>query len=185
MSSGSRVRREWDSPSSGLRLRLAEPSDNLAVAKVHVRSWQAAYRGLLPEEYLDALKPSDRASRYTFGDTSSMAPATTVAMDGQVICGFATTGLSRDSAPSDAGELFALYVDPDWWDHGVGQSLMREARERMATQGCPEGLLWVLVGNERAERFYRLDGWRSDGQRRKVELHGITVDERRYRRPLP
>lgn len=43
----------------------------------------------------------------------------------------------------------------------------------------------VLVRNERAKRFYRLDGWRPDGQRRDEEVHGITVDELRYHRPLP
>ena len=36
----------------------------------------------------------------------------------------------------------------------------------------------------RAERFYDMDGWRPDGQRRLVEVHGITVDEIRYLRPL-
>ena len=48
-----------------------------------------------------------------------------------------------------------------------------------------DAVLWVLIGNERAKRFYRLDGWIPDGQRRDEEVHGITVDELRYRRPLP
>ena len=41
-------------------LRPAEPSDSLAVAEIHVRSWQVAYRGLLPGDYLDALIPQER-----------------------------------------------------------------------------------------------------------------------------
>jgi hypothetical protein len=38
-------------------IRLASPADTdaRAVAEVHVRSWQAAYRGLLPQDYLDGL----------------------------------------------------------------------------------------------------------------------------------
>ncbi len=47
-------------------LRPAEPADAMAVARVHVRSWQAAYRGLLPDAYLDGLRPEDRAARYDF-----------------------------------------------------------------------------------------------------------------------
>ena len=37
-------------------LRPAEPGDASAVALVHVRSWQAGYRNLLPDEYLDGLR---------------------------------------------------------------------------------------------------------------------------------
>jgi hypothetical protein len=44
-------------------LRPAEPADAMAVARVHVRSWQAAYSTLLPAEYLDQLRPEDRAQR--------------------------------------------------------------------------------------------------------------------------
>lgn len=51
-----------------MRCRPAEPGDAGAVARVHVRSWQVAYRGPFPDESLDGLRPEDRASRHTFGD---------------------------------------------------------------------------------------------------------------------
>lgn len=50
-----------------MQLRWAEPADAMAVAQIHVRAWQVAYRGLMPAAYLDALVPEDRAKRYTFG----------------------------------------------------------------------------------------------------------------------
>jgi len=168
---------------SGMLLRLAEPGDEYAVAQVHVRSWQVAYRGLLPEAYLDALEPADRAGRYTFADGGS-GPSTAVAVNEDVICGFATIGPSRDPDMGDAGELYGIYVHPDGWDCGVGRMLIQDARRRLADQGFSEAVLWVLVGNERAERFYRIDGWRPDGRRRLQDVHGITVDEIRYSRPL-
>ncbi|MDQ2754638.1 MAG: GNAT family N-acetyltransferase, partial [Actinomycetota bacterium] len=68
---------------------------------------------------------------------------------------------------------------------GVGRLLMSTARDQLAGCGHRRALLWVLVGNERAERFYRTDGWTSDGSRRLEDVHGITVDEIRYRRDLP
>jgi len=55
-------------------LRPAQPADAAAVARVHVRSWQVAYRGLLPDEYLDGLQPEDRAPHYTFGDRGPGRP---------------------------------------------------------------------------------------------------------------
>jgi hypothetical protein len=48
-------------------VRAATPQDALGVARVHVRSWQVAYRGLVAQDYLDRLRPADKASRCTFG----------------------------------------------------------------------------------------------------------------------
>src|SRR5262245_10580657 len=93
-------------------LRPAEPSDSLAVAEVRVRSWQVGYRGLLPGDYLGALIPKERAERYTFADRSPGAPWTTVAVEDNLICGFATTGPAKDPETPASGELLGLYVDP-------------------------------------------------------------------------
>lgn len=151
---------------------------------MHVRSWQQGYRGLLPDDYLDHLDPADRAARYTFGGDDPLRPYTTVAVDGDQICGFASTGPCRDTDRPAAAELYALYVDPGWWHRGVGKELIDTARQRLADQSFREAVLWVLLGNARAERFYRIDGWRPDGQRRLQGLHGIEVDEIRYVRAL-
>jgi hypothetical protein len=45
--------------------------------------------------------------------------------------------------------------------------------------------LWILLGNERADRFYRMDGWVPDGTRRREDVWGIDVESLRYLRPLP
>ncbi|HEU5351488.1 MAG TPA: GNAT family N-acetyltransferase [Terracidiphilus sp.] len=164
--------------------RRAEPRDAMAVARVHVRAWQAAYRGLLPEEYLAGLRAEDRAARYEFATTDAAKPWTLAAVEGDAIVGFATTSPSRDADRTDYGEVGALYVDPERWGCGVGRVLMAAAREQLAGQGFRNALLWVLVGNARAERFYRADGWQADGQRRTIEVWNVTVDELRYVRAL-
>lgn len=168
-----------------MNLRQARPGDEEAVARVHVRTWQEGYRGLLPDDYLQTLDPADRAARYTFGQANDDGHLyTEVAVDGEAICGFATTGGCRDTDQPAVGELYAIYVDPDWWSRGVGRALIEAARHRLSDQGYRRAVLWVLVGNTRAERFYRIDGWGPDGERRREELHGIEVDEVRYGRSL-
>jgi ribosomal protein S18 acetylase RimI-like enzyme len=162
-----------------LTVRAATHEDVAAVARVHVRSWQVAYRGLLPDEYLDALRAEDRAARYTFGAAD---PSTIVATDGGVIRGFATIGAARDA--DGAGELFALYVDPEAWGLGIGRRLIAEARAMLAARAFTEAVLWVLAGNDRAERFYRSDGWLADGRQKKADCWGLSVDEIGYRRRL-
>ncbi|MGB6192960.1 MAG: GNAT family N-acetyltransferase, partial [Terracidiphilus sp.] len=124
-------------------MRLAQPDDAMAVARVHVRSWQAAYRGLIPDAFLDGLRPEDRAQRYDFADPDPLKPKTIVALDGPVICGFATISPSRDHDLPAAGELCALYVDPGSWDRGVGAALISEARQALAERGFKSALLWL------------------------------------------
>ena len=167
-----------------MKLRPAVPEDALPVAHVHVRSWQAGYRTLIPDEVLDRLRPEDRAQRYRFGNTDPREPATIVADEAGAIVGFATTAPARDPDAAGLGELCALYVDPDRWGRGIGASLVSAARGRLADLGFRQVILWLLAGNARAARFYRIDGWVPDGSRRTESVWGVTVDEIRYRRSL-
>jgi ribosomal protein S18 acetylase RimI-like enzyme len=166
-------------------LRAARPEDADAVARTHVRTWQVAYRGLLPDSCLDSLRPEERARRYTFGSPDPQQPATIVAEEGDQILGFATTMPARDPACAGQGELAGLYVDPAAWGRGIGRALIAAARAQLVERGFTSAVLWVLVGNTRAQRFYEADGWRPDGGRRTEQVWGATVDDLRYRRELP
>jgi GNAT superfamily N-acetyltransferase len=167
-----------------MRIRPAEPDDAIAVARVHVRSWQVAYRTLLPDDYLDQLRPEDRAPEYDFATDDLLKPRTIVATEQGLIHGFASTVPSRDSDLPRYGELCALYVDPDHWGRGIGVALVSAARAHLFGAGFRNAILWVLAGNVRAERFYQIDKWAPDGMRRTDSLWGVTVDEVRYQRDL-
>lgn len=54
-------------------VRPARITDADGIAEVHVRSWQAAYRGLMPQEVLDGLSVAQRAEgwRRILGDPES------------------------------------------------------------------------------------------------------------------
>lgn len=165
-------------------LRSAEPKDAKAVAGVHVRSWQAAYRGLIPDEYLDRIRTEERASRYDFSHADPSKPHTTVAVEGGEICGFVTIAPARDAGMNGFGELTALYVDPGRWKQGIGNGLVRAARAQLMDLGYRNACLWVLAGNLRAGRFYVRDRWIRDGARRMQVVWGILLEEERFRRRL-
>jgi len=159
----------------------------MAVARVHVLSWQAAYRNILPDDYLDQLRPEDRAAKYDFASRDPLKPSTIVAVEegmSPAIQGFATTMPVTDSDMPGYGELCALYIDPQQWGKGLGVALVSAARTHMFEHGFRNAILWVLTGNVRAERFYQNDGWAADGVRRKATVWGIEVDEIRYARRL-
>jgi ribosomal protein S18 acetylase RimI-like enzyme len=187
----------------GVTLRDARRGDELEVAGVHVRSWQEAYRGLMPAEFLAGLDPRDRAGRYEF-EGGEEAPTTVVAVgeagdgddpsltnSGEVrsgsspspcepVVGFVTFGPSRDRDTVGMGEIYALYVDPGRYEGGVGRMLMAHARRRLKEQGFEAAVLWVLLGNERAARFYEREGWEPDGATREEEPYGIASNVRRF-----
>ncbi len=168
-------------------IRRAQPEDAMAVAGVHVRSWKAAYRNILPDDYLDQLRPEDRAGKYDFASRDPLKPSTLVAVgdpENPAIQGFATTMPVTDSDMPGYGELCALYIDPRYWGNGLGVALLSAARRQMFEQGFRKAILWVLTGNVRAENFYRNDGWRADGIHRKATVWNIEVDEIRYSREL-
>ena len=167
-----------------MKIRSAQPSEELLVAQIHVRSWQAGYAGLLPQEYLDGLKVEDRASRYDFSSAARDKAHTIVALDSDSqIVGFATVRGNRDGESHNEGELNALYVDPLFWRHGVGTELISAARALLLERGFESAFLWLLNGNTRGEHFYRRDGWLPDGESRSEEIWGTFVNEVRYRRP--
>lgn len=162
-------------------VRVAVPEDGDEVARVQLRSWRSAYRGLIAQDFLDALTPAFFADRYTFGRVGIGLPSTLVAVDGSDIRGLATTGLCREVEFGNFGELMAIYVDPAHAGTGVGRLLMAAARERLRRVGVAGALLWVLEGNVDARRFYERDGWRFDGTSRTTTFGGAPVQQVRYR----
>jgi GNAT superfamily N-acetyltransferase len=168
-----------------LLVRPAQADDDAEVAGVHIRAWQRGYRGLLPDDYLDGLRPEDRQGRYTFASPDPGAPSTLVAVEDGAIRGFVTTGPGRDAGVGAVGEVLALHGDPVAWGLGLGRRLVAEGRAQLDRGGFADAVVWVLAGNDRARRFYLLDGWTPDGARRTEEVWGVAVDEVRLHRRLP
>jgi RimJ/RimL family protein N-acetyltransferase len=167
-----------------IAVRAADLVDVDVLGSIHVRAWQAAYRGYMPDAYLDGLRAGVRAAMWA-QNLSRPLPGSAVLVaerEGSVV-GFAALGADREA--QDTGELFALNVDPDHWGSGVGQALLGSTCAELSKLGFAEAVLWVLPGNARARRLYEAAGWTPDGAARTADVLGVTVGEVRYRRALP
>lgn len=136
-------------------------ADARAVAQIHVDSWRAAYREILPADYLASLSVDQREALWRQAIASG-EPVLLVAKggDGRDVLGWISFAACRDAgAPASQAEIWALYVAPDAWAMGVGRALWARARELMRAQGCTTCSLWVFAQNERAIRFYRSAGF--------------------------
>lgn len=173
-----------------MTVRPATVADADAIAAVHVRSWQVAYRGLMDDALLDGLSISDRAVTWRqMIERTPPAPdqpdhILVAERDGAIV-GWCTVSVpARDlDAAAHVGEIGGLYVSPDAWGSGAGAALMLAARELVAGAGLTEITLWVLDGNDRALRFYRQFGFAEDGPRKLHRRSGR--DELRMRLTLP
>ena len=168
-----------------MNIGAATAEDARAIAQVQVLSWQSAYRGLLPAQFLDLLSVEQRELMWRQQLEQRACDVLVARTEGQ-ICGFVSFGASRDEdAAPETAELMAIYLAPHCWSTGFGRSLWLAARQQMLQQGFSAATLWVLADNARALRFYSLAGFMVQPASRKTfTLGGVAVDEVRCARLL-
>jgi ribosomal protein S18 acetylase RimI-like enzyme len=149
-----------------ISVRDADPGDAAAIAGVHVRSWQTAYRGMIDDEGLDeqsvARRESDWRERLRATVAAETIPFTLVAELGDAVCGFCH--VSRLDADAEA-TIGALYVEPGHLRAGIGSALLGVALGRLRDAGRDDVVLWVLEANHAARAFYERFGFVADGGR--------------------
>lgn len=162
-----------------MKVRETNDGDVHRIAEIHVRSWQAAYRGLLPDALLDGLSVSEREQSWSAllsgaGDRwlTLVAEGSGGALTG--FCSVATPGRDEDVGEATA-EIGAFYVDPDHWREGVGRAMLSAALEKLGEKGWHDVVLWVLPENRAALAFYDRFGF-------AVE-QGVEKREERSGRP--
>ena len=169
-----------------LEIRRVHRTELAQVAAIHVASWRAAYRGVIPVEILAGLSVEERRSVW---ERWIEAPGSELwaAFLGTRMQGFARLqpAPASEALPPDFGEVTHLYLDPVAYGTGVGRPLFR--RVVASAREVPfAGLsLWVLEENPRARRFYEREGFEADGARQtRPEWLGEGVYEVRYRLPF-
>ncbi|MFH0176119.1 GNAT family N-acetyltransferase [Streptomyces cacaoi] len=157
------------------------------VSEIRIRGWRSAYRGLLPQPYLDALSVTEDAERRRarFGQGGADVVNLVAEQAGRVV-GWAAHGAYRDGEVRTAdAELYAIYVDTEYLGRGVGRALLQESVRGAGALGHSRMYLWVLKGNATARRFYERAGFHADGAEEPFEVEGVAVPEVRYLGHLP
>ena len=150
---------------------------------MHVRSWQAAYQGQVPDSVLDALSVDDRAEWWNaLGDRDQPGPR---GGGGRVVA-FANFGpvRDRDVDRNSVGEVYAIYAMAEFWDRGVGRKLMEAAVASLRDLNFGAVKVWVMDTNSRAIAFYRKLGFSADGAEKVEQREGYQLREVRYSRGL-
>jgi ribosomal protein S18 acetylase RimI-like enzyme len=171
-------------------IREATVEDSEGIATIHVESWQAAYRGMLPEAYLANLAVTQRREAWRKSIVAGrprvlVAHAEVYADAGETLLGWVAFGDSRDGDKDHRwAEVETLYIAPAFWRKGVGKRLIDAARHALQSAGYTDVALWVLLDNRRARAFYKRSGFVCDNSSRGVQLGGKWLTEIRYCCPL-
>ncbi|MGE3148815.1 MAG: N-acetyltransferase family protein [Pseudorhodoplanes sp.] len=154
-----------------IEIRRAKVSDAIAVAEAHDEAWRAAYQGIIPGTELEklinrrgpdwwdsAIRKGSRIALMAFGDN---------------IAGYANYGRNRARSLFYDGEIYEIYLKPEFQGLGFGRRLFSAARRDLAQSGLKTLVVWALSDNEPAVDFYRALGGRAVA--RSSERFGTKV----------
>ena len=140
-----------------IAIRAARPGDARRIARLDVETWRATYAGILTTGFLVGLSaPRREVGWATVIEREPRDVRVAVDNDGDII-GFGSCGRCRAGAEF-AGEVFTLYVAPDWQNQGIGRRLLIALFDRLVAQGCGSAIIWVLRENPGRFFYQRLGG---------------------------
>jgi ribosomal protein S18 acetylase RimI-like enzyme len=159
-----------------ITIRPARPDDAASVARVYIDSWHDTYAGVLSSQLLCAMTPNGQAARWQATICARGRERVIVAEhEGYGIVGMSSFGPARDGAAGFDGEIYTLYVDPSFFNRGVGKKLLEAAFADMRRRSYSSCIIWAHAKNP-ARFFYEAMGGRLIAER-TARLMGDAVPE--------
>jgi GNAT superfamily N-acetyltransferase len=163
-------------------LRPGTPADAALIARMHTQSWTSAYRGILPDAYLDHEMPTERVTHWQtrIHELAEGAGDVFIAIKDELPIGFVCL-----VAPDETGSVLVdnLHVLPGAKGLGLGTAMLDTAAQWARNHGARELHLSVLEPNVAAIGFYESRGWRLS-VRENDSMGGIDIIALRYSLPI-
>src|SRR5436305_10547591 len=139
-----------------ISVRMARPGDEEGIARVHDAAWRDAYRGVIPGRELERMV---QRRGPTWWRQAIRAGTRLVVLDfADHIAGYSSYGRNRMPALRFGGEIFELYLAPEYQGVGLGRRVFEAARADLAAHGFPTFVVWALGGNDSAMELYHRRG---------------------------
>ncbi|HEY8948358.1 MAG TPA: GNAT family N-acetyltransferase [Rhizomicrobium sp.] len=147
-----------------IRLRRANPDDADGIARVYIESWHDTYAAILPPNLLCAMTPRGQAARWRAAIHVRGEAVFVAEEEKRGVIGMASCGQARDAMLGLDGEVYTLYVDPDYYGLGAGRALLQSSFAWMAERGYGSCVIWAHAKNN-ARFFYEKMGGRLIAER--------------------
>jgi ribosomal protein S18 acetylase RimI-like enzyme len=154
-----------------LEVRRAKPSDAMAIASTHDEAWRAAYQGIIPGPELEKLV--NRRGPDWWASAIRKGSRIAILVFGDTVAGYANYGRNRARSLYYDGEVYELYLRPEFQGLGFGRKLFSAARRDLIQSGLQSLVVWALSDNEPAVAFYRTLGGKAVA--RSSERFGTKV----------
>lgn len=133
-------------------IRKAEPRDAAAIAEVHHAAWQGAYAGIIPHRALTGM--IGRRGPQWWENAIRRSATVLVIEIGGALAGYTTVGRNRARELPQQGEIYELYMKPEYQGVGLGGRLFSAARRKLREHGLKGLVVWALEDNLNAMDFY-------------------------------
>ena len=164
-----------------ITIRKALPEDANIYTDCLISCWQSAYKGIVPDEYLESMikERDQRVGRFKKVFTNPGDCEYYCVMNAENMIGFLTINKSRCADSSYIGEIWAIYLIEEFCGKGFGKDLLDFEIQELRRVEPKEIFLWVFEDNKRARRFYEKNNFRFDGTTREVK-YGMPLIQFRY-----
>ena len=142
-----------------IEIRRAKAADAEAVAAAHDAAWRTSYRGIIPGPELEKL--ISRRGPGWWENAIAKGSRVALLQFGDRIAGYANYGRNRARSLFYDGEIYELYLCPEFQGLGFGRRLFTAARRDLAQSGLKSLVIWALSDNEPAVGFYKALGGRA------------------------
>ena len=161
-----------------MKIRTAGVQDLETVSRIHALSWKTAYRGILPDDFLNQL--SYRRWVAPLKDMMEQGLEIRVIEEEEKPFGCITFSAARDQAFAGWGEIVSFHLLLEARGKGYGRLLIQDAVRQLKEKGYSKIYLWVLEKNERARRFYEKNGFSASGAYLDDNIGGKSLKELQY-----
>ncbi|MER3484794.1 MAG: hypothetical protein C4345_01245 [Chloroflexota bacterium] len=164
-------------PANAVVVRSATLGDLPGLQEVARCTWRATNSGYIPEAKIERFLAANDSVGALSQALVRLGDGMLVAVVNDRVIGYALCGETRERR----GELFAIYVLPEWQKKSIGRRLWEQAVEHLRSLGVPDMVIWVLAANELARRFYERQGAEVFATRTfpvgdaQIEEVGVTV----------
>jgi ribosomal protein S18 acetylase RimI-like enzyme len=139
-----------------IEVRRAKAGDAPAIAATHDEAWRAAYQGIIPGPELDKL--INRRGAHWWDSAIRKGSRVAILAFGEQVAGYANYGRNRARSLYYDGEIYELYLRPEFQGLGFGRKLFSSVRRDLAQSDLHSLVIWALSDNEPAVGFYRALG---------------------------
>lgn len=162
-----------------MNIRKATFDDVKDISRIHALSWKSAYKGIIPQAYLDELKEDFWVPAFTAWIKDNILTVQLILENGRSV-GCVAYGKSRDKVLPNWGEIVSIYLLPEYFSKGYGTKLLESALLDLKQSSYHNVYLWVLKQNQGARHFYEKNKFQCNKDECVCEIMGKQLTDIRY-----